>query len=269
MKRSLHTIRAIGWATYKEWAAFRSHMAVSILIGPVYFLVQYFIWNAVFSTRETLNGFTLSQMLAYFGLMSCINYLTFDFADWNLQMLIRTGKYVTFVLRPISHLSFALSQKIGHRSLGFWMEFLPVFLIYLFVFRIDLLPAKPFWAAASVLLGFLMTFLVNYCIGMTAFWLTNADGIRNMIHLIRNISAGVIVPLTFFPEVLQKVLFYLPFQFMQYVPVRVWIGEYELAGYAMPIPQIVGLQAAAVLAMWGITALLIRLGTRKFTGVGV
>jgi ABC-2 type transport system permease protein len=262
-------IRAVGWATYKEWAAFRSHMAVSILIGPIYFLVQYFIWQAIFSTRDTLNGFTLEQMLVYYGVMSCINYLTFDFADWNLQMLIRTGKYVTFVLRPVSHIFFAFSQKIGHRSLGFWMEFLPVSLIYFFVLGIDLIPAQPLWAIISVILGFVMTFLVNYCIGLTAFWLTNADGIRRMFLLVRDVTAGMLIPLTFFPEIVQKVLLFLPFQFMQYVPVRVFVGSYELAGVTLSIPQIVGLQAVAVLLMWGLSSVLITLGLRKFTGVGV
>ncbi len=269
MRKSLSVIRAVGWATYKEWAAFRSHMAVSILIGPIYFLVQYFIWQAIFSTRDTLNGFTLEQMLVYYGVMSCINYLTFDFADWNLQMLIRTGKYVTFVLRPVSHIFFAFSQKVGHRSLGFWVEFLPVSLIYFFILGIDLIPARPLWAIVSVILGFIMTFLVNYCIGLTAFWLTNADGIRRMFLLVRDVTAGVLVPLTFFPEMVQKVLIFLPFQFMQYVPVRVFVGSYELAGITLSIPQIVGLQALAVLLMCGLSGVLIHLGLRKFTGVGV
>lgn len=269
MIRALNTIRAVGLATYKEWAAYRSHMAVSIIVGPIYFLVQYFIWHAVFSTRESLNGFTLEQMLAYYGIMSVITYLTFDFADWNLQMLIRTGKYVTFVLRPLSHRFFALSQKIGHRTLGFWLEFVPVFLIFMFVFGIDLIPASLGWTILSVALGFLMTFFVNYCIGLTAFWLTNADGVRRMFLLVRDVTAGVFVPLTFFPEAMQKVLFFLPFQFMQYVPVRVFIGEYELAGVSMSIPEIVGLQAVAVLVMWGVSEVMVRLGMRKFTGVGV
>lgn len=269
VRRLLEATRAIALATYKEWAAYRSHMAVSILIGPVYFLVQYFIWQAIFSARETLNGFTLEQMLAYYGVMAVTTYLTFDFADWNLQMLIRTGKYVTFVLRPVSHRFYALAQKIGHRTLGFFLEFLPVFLIFLFVFRIDLKPASVGWAVLSVLLGFLMTFFVNYCIGLTAFWLVNAAGVRRMFLMIRDLTAGVFLPLTFFPDIVQKVLFVLPFQFMQYVPVRVWIGEYELAGIALSIPQIVGLQAVAVLLMWGLSEVLVRLGMRRFTGVGV
>lgn len=269
IRRLLEATRAIALATYKEWAAYRSHMAVSILIGPVYFLVQYFIWQAIFSNRETLNGFTLEQMLAYYGVMAVTTYLTFDFADWNLQMLVRTGKYVTFVLRPVSHRFFALAQKIGHRTLGFFLEFVPVFLIFAFVFRIKLMPASIGWAILSLVLGFLMTFFVNYCIGLTAFWLVNAAGVRRMFLMIRDLTAGMFLPLTFFPEVVQKVLFVLPFQFMQYVPVRVWIGEYELAGISLSIPQVVGLQALAVLLMWGLSEILVRLGMRRFTGVGV
>ncbi|MEF3303655.1 ABC transporter permease [Paenibacillus sp. GYB003] len=264
----LRVLKSVAFVTYKEWAAYRSHMAVSLFVGPVLFLVQLFIWQAVFSTRETVGGLTLEQMLAYYGIIAVINYAVFDFADWNLQMLIRTGKFLTFLLRPVSHRWFALSQKAGHRILGFWLELVPVALILHFGFQVDLMPAYPVWAAVSAALSFLMMFLVNYCIGLTAFWLTNAHGIRGMFHLLRDVSAGVFLPLTFLPDVLQKALFVLPFQFIVYVPARVFIGSYELGGIAMSIPQIVGLQAVAVCFMWLVSEMLWRLGIKRFTGVG-
>lgn len=183
-------------------------------------------------------------------------------------MLIRTGKFLTFLLRPISHRYFALSQKVGHRSLGIWLELTPVVLIFIFLFQIDLRPAYPIWAILSILLSFLMMFLVNYCIGMTAFWLTNTYGIRGMFSILRDISAGALIPLSFFPDVLQKIMFVLPFQFIIYVPTRVFIGSYELAGWTLGIPQIVGLQALAIGGMWLVSELLWRLGIRRFTGVG-
>lgn len=265
----LGAIRAIGLATYKEWAAFRSHMAVSMLVGPIYYLVQYFIWKSIYAGKDELHGFTLDQMLTYFGVAAVFHYLTFDFADWNLQMLVRTGKFVTFALRPMPHWFYALSQKIGHRSLGLWIEFLPIFLIFWIGFGIDLRPASPGWAAGSIALAFLMNFFVNYCVGLTAFWIVRADSVRRVILLFKDISAGLILPLAFFPEALQKVLFFLPFQFIAYLPTRVYIGEYELAGVSLTVPQAVGLQAAAVLCMFGLTVLLYRLGMRRFAGVGV
>ncbi len=261
-------LKAVAFATYKEWSVYRSHSMVSIFVGPVYFLVQYFIWKAVYNTRDSISGLSLEQMITYFAIASLISYIIMDFADWNLQMLIHTGKFLTFVMRPMSHVYFAFSQKVGHRVLGIVFEFLPLFLIFTLIIRIRLVPAQPFWAVLSIALGFVMMFLVNYCVGVTAFWLTRTSGIRRMFLILRDICSGVLVPLTLFPALLQKVFFVLPFQFITYVPIRVFIGSYELGGYSCTIPQIVGIQTVAVLLMAIFTILFYKQGLKQFTGVG-
>jgi ABC-2 type transport system permease protein len=268
IRASLQTLKAVAFVTYKEWAAYRSHMLLSLVVGPAFFLAQVFIWKAVYAGHDSINGFNLQQMLYYYGTASVIYYLIMDFADWNLQMLIRTGRFLTFALRPMSHRFFALAQKVGHRILGFIFEFVPVWLIFALVFRIPLIPAQPFWAVLSIALGFLMMFLVDYTVGTLAFWLTRTDGIRALFRFFRDVLAGVFIPLSFFPLVFQKVMFFLPFQFITYVPVRVFIGNYELAGFSLTLPQAVGAQAAAVLVMWGVSGLVFRLGIRRYPGVG-
>lgn len=267
--KALNVLKSVAYATYKEWAAYRSHMLVSLFVGPAYFTVQYFIWRAVFEHNESVNGFTLEQMLVYYGIVTLINYCIMDFADWNLQMLIQTGKFITFMLRPVSHRYFALSQKVGHRLLGCVLEFIPVFIIFYPVFGILLIPAHFAWTAVSIGLGFLMMFLVDYCIGVTGFWLVRTGGVRRMFLLLRDIFAGAFIPLTFFSAGMQKILFFMPFQYISYVPARVFIGSYELAGIRLEIPQVVALQACAVLLMLAASEVLYRLGIRKFTGVGV
>lgn len=266
--QSLKILRAVAFVTYKEWAVYRSHVLVSLFVGPAFFIAQLFIWQAVFSTRETIGGLTLEQMITYYGIATLINYIVFDFADWNLQMLIRTGKFLTFMLRPMSHRYFALCQKIGHRILGLSMELIPVYFIITLVIGVRLVPAHWLWAIASALLSFLMVFLINYCIGIVAFWFTNTSGMRMMFTLIGSICAGTFIPLTFFPDWLQKVMLFLPFQYTLYVPTRVFIGSYELGGITLTIPELVGLQALAVVLMWGISEIMWRLGVRRFTGVG-
>ncbi|MCD4670641.1 MAG: ABC-2 family transporter protein [Actinomycetia bacterium] len=269
MIRAFKVLYAVAYVTYKEWVAYRSHMLVSLFVGPAYFLIQYFIWHAFFLHNETINGFTLQQMLSYYGVMTLIKYCIMDFADWNLQMLIRTGRFITFILRPVSHQYFAFSQKVGHRILGFTLEFIPVYILFYFVFGIFLIPASFMWAIISIILGFIMMFLVNYSVGITGFWLIRTEGIRRMFILLSNIFTGVFLPLTFFPLAFQKILFFLPFQYILYVPVRVFLGSYKLAGIQVQIPHIVALQAVAVLIMWGFSRLLWRFGIRRFTGVGV
>lgn len=269
MKRHLRALRAVAFVTYKEWAAYRSHSLVSLFVGPVFFLSQVFIWRALYTGHELLGGMTLDQMLTYFAMVTLVGYLTMDFADWNLQMLIRTGKFTTFMLRPMHHRFFALSQKLGHRLLGFLYEFIPVFLIMWLLLGIKLSVAYPLWAILSIALGFLMTFYINYCIGIAGFWLTRTAGARAIFQLVSRVFSGVFLPLSFFPHVLQGVLLFLPFQFTVYLPISVCIGTYSLGGVTLPIPAAVGMQAAAVLVMILLSELLYRRGIRHFSGVGV
>ena len=276
--RKLRVLRAVAFVTYKEWSAYRTHSMVSIFVGPVYFIVQYFIWSAVYgglgnaaqagADAATLHGLALTQMLTYFGANALIGYLTMDFADWNLQMLVRTGKYLTFALRPIHHRFFAFSQKAGHRVLGFFFEFLPCLVIFTFLFRISLIPVYPVWTILSVFLSFLMTFYVNYSIGLSAFWLVRAEGVRAVFMLLQSVFSGALIPLVFFPKVIQKILFFLPFQYMLYVPSMVWTGQYRQAGVSLSIPEIVGIQALAVAAMACFSEWLYRASMKHFTGVG-
>lgn len=268
IRHRFEVAKAVALVTYKEWSAYRTHSMVSIFVGPVYFIVQYFIWTAVYGGHDSLNGMELRQMLTYFGATALIGYLTMDFADWNLQMLVHTGKFLTFALRPIHHRFFAFSQKLGHRSLGFLFEFLPCFFIFQFLFKIDMIPGYMGWTLLSILLAFLMNFYVNYSIGLSAFWLIQSSGIRRVFQALSSVFSGALIPLVFFPDILQKLLFFLPFQYITYVPAMVFTGNYSLAGIKMSIPHIVMIQACAVIIAALFSEVLYQKSMRQFTAVG-
>ncbi|WP_020618931.1 ABC transporter permease [Paenibacillus daejeonensis] len=267
-KHQWRVFKTVADVTYKEWGAYRTHSMVSIIVGPVYFVVQYFIWTAVYGDQSSLQGIELSQMIRYFGATALIGYLIMDFADWNLSMLVRTGKFLTFHLRPIHHRSFALFQKVGHRLLGFLFEFLPCLLIFIFIFGVDMRPASYLWSFLSVALAFLMNFYVNYTIGLTSFWLVQSSGIRSAFILVAGIFSGALIPLDFFPQWLQILQFFLPFQYIVYMPAMVFTGQYSLGGIQLAMEQVVGLQAVAVLITFGMNELVRRRAMKQFTAVG-
>ncbi len=266
--QKLRVCKAVAFVTYKEWSAYRTHSLVSVFVGPVYFIVQYFIWTAVYGGNGNLGGMELTETIRYFGVSALIGYLTMDFADWNLQMLVRTGKFLTFTLRPLHHRFFALSQKLGHRVLGFFFEFLPCFLIFLFVFRIDIIPSEIGWTILSVALAFLMNFYVNYCLGMTAFYFVRANGIRVVYQLIDSIFAGALIPLSFFPDVIQRIMMFLPFQYTNYIPAMVWTGNASIGSLGLTIPEAVLCQGIAVAVTAVLSEIIYRLSIKRFTAVG-
>jgi ABC-2 type transport system permease protein len=258
--RYIAVARAVAAATFKEWSVYRTHTLVSVFVGPVYFGVQYYIWMSVYGSRPALAGLEFEQTIRYFGVAALIGYLTMDFADWNLSMLVRTGKYLTFALRPVHHRFFALSQKLGHRALGFGLEFIPCILIFHFAFGVDMRPASLPWALASVALAFLINFHFNYILGMTAFWLVRADGVRHVVSLVSAVFSGALIPLAFFPEWLRQAQFFLPFQYTVYVPAMVTIGRFT--------PIIVAYQAVAALVIYALSECVYRQAMRRFCDVG-
>lgn len=268
LKHMLEECKAVAFVTYKEWSAYRTHSLVSVFVGPVYFIVQYFIWTAVYGDAGSLAGLELSETIRYFGASALIGYLTMDFADWNLQMLIRTGKFLTFTLRPMHHRFFALSQKLGHRVLGFFFEFLPCLLIFMLLFKVEIWPQQFGWTVLSVALAFLMNFYVNYCLGMTAFFLVKASGIRVVYQLFAQIFSGALIPLNFFPQILQKVMIFLPFQYTNYIPAMVWTGSEKIGVLGLSVPQAVLCQAAATVFMFLFSEMLYRCAMKQFTAVG-
>ena len=66
LKTALQSMKAVAAVTYKEWAAFRSHTMISIFVGPVFYLVQMYIWTAVYAGNdgERINGMSLRDNLA-------------------------------------------------------------------------------------------------------------------------------------------------------------------------------------------------------------
>lgn len=261
-------MKAVALVTYKEWSAYRTHSMVSILVGPVYFIIQSFIWTAAYGDRTELNGMLLTQMIAYFGASTLIGYLTMDFADWNLQMLVRTGRFLTFALRPMDHRFFAFSQKIGHRFLGLIFEFVPCYIIFTFLFDVNMIPKQMGWTLISIAFAFMMTFFVHYILGMTAFWFVQSSGIRRVFDLLSGVFSGLFIPLVFFPQVVQKALFFLPFPYMSYVPAMVFTGKFQLAGIQMSIPTIVGIQGLAVCITFLLSEWIYRASIKHFNGVG-
>lgn len=113
-----------------------------------------------------------------------------------------------------------------------------------------------------------MNLYMNYTIGLTAFWLVQATGVRRVYLLLQGIFSGGLIPLVFFPKALQKLLLFLPFQYVSYVPAMVYIGRYTLADVSVPIPHIVGLQAVAVIVTALFSELVYRLSMKRFSGVG-
>jgi ABC-2 type transport system permease protein len=171
-------------------------------------------------------------------------------------------------LLPIPHPLFAFSQKLGHRSLAFLLEALPVWALISWWLGRPLWPRNPAWFLLSVTQGFVLLFLINYATGLIGFWMTRTEGMRRCLELLRGILGGSYLPLAFFPIAWQPALFLLPYAWAVYVPLRIGLGTVDIAGHAVAPSMAVAGQTAMTAATWLAVLGLRRLAQRRYMAAG-
>ena len=77
----------------------------------------------------------------------------------------------------------------------------------------------------SIVLGFLVLISFSMLIYISAFYTLSPMGIRMLATSVIEFFAGAVIPLPFFPEALQPVMYALPFASMQNTPFMIYVGH--------------------------------------------
>jgi ABC-2 type transport system permease protein len=70
----------------------------------------------------------------------------------------------------------------------------------------------------SLLFAFLISFSFDYFIGLLGFYSESIWGVSITKEIIVTLFSGALIPLQFFPEAIQRVLYWLPFQAIYHTP---------------------------------------------------
>ena len=231
----------------------------------------YFLWAAMFaeSGSRTIGGFTLRGMVLYYVAVTLLARLVRG-PDLVVDVAndIYEGGLNRYLVFPTGYVSFKYAQHLG-------VAF--PFLIQLAIFgtatvafvgdldAIGITAGSATMAVASIAVANLLFFLLAYPVQAVAFW---ADNVWSLVVLLRFATAlfgGAMLPLTLFPEAMQRVLFYSPFPCLFHLPVSALLGRVSPAEWAEGIA--VGVFWCAVFAAVG--RLVWRRGELSYSGVGM
>ncbi|WP_044641714.1 ABC transporter permease [Risungbinella massiliensis] len=200
--------------------AYRVNYYSGILIYSLNIGAYYFLWMAVFSGRESLQGFVPLQMATYIAVSWMARAFYFNNLDREIAAEIRDGTVAVQLLRPYNYLLTKVFLGFGEGLFRLLLFSIPGMILVSLVFPISL-PTEPItWAkfALSLLLGFLVNVEINLITGLLAFFVLNNAGILRAKRFVVEILSGLIIPISFFPVWGQVVSQYLPFQAISYLP---------------------------------------------------
>jgi ABC-2 type transport system permease protein len=204
-----------------------------VLGNVVYMTVAYFLWRSIYGGSTSIHGLTFDQALLYVALGSTVFILLKTYADWGMAQEIRDGSVAVFLTKPIDYQFYTFFTNLGFPLTSLITVVAPTIILLVFVFRIHFgFGAGFFFFPFSLLLAFIISFHLDYLVGLSGFYTESIWGISTTKEIIVSVLSGMLLPLQFFPAAIQQILAWLPFQAMYFTPLMMVTKPDQGAGAA-------------------------------------
>ena len=209
----------IARAAYMVGLVYRFGFLFSIVGNFVYLGVAYYLWRSIYRHSDTIRGLTFNETFLYIGLGSAVFILLKTYTDWYIHYEIREGLISMYLIKPMDYQLYALFANLGSLLMNLTAITIPTALIMLFVFKVKFtIGPGLFLFPVSLFLAFLVSFSIDYFIGLFGFYSESVWGLSTTKEIIVTVFSGALIPLQFFPEAILNVLYWLPFQAIYHMP---------------------------------------------------
>lgn len=202
---------------------YRGTIWLWLLVDVFQFAMMIFLWKSVYQYNDTISGFSFNQMLVYF----LATNLFFIFTDmetvWSMSEEIKEGRISLYMVKPISYKMRLVFEVFG-RMIGILILLIPVVfatgvvitLIFDIVWTITLIDVM--LSILFIPLIILLMFEFSFFFGTLVIYTNNEFGLVIFMSVFIRIVSGQLIPIALYPEAIQNMIRYMPFQFISYPP---------------------------------------------------
>ncbi len=259
--RALPTLFKVG---FLEAVAYRAELLVWVLSTTMP-LIMLALWSAV-AQGGPVGRFGEREFVAYFLCTFIVRQLTGAWVSWEMNYEVRQGTLAMKLLRPIHPLWTYATENLAALPMRMVVA-LPAAVIALLVVGAGQLNRDPalwlIWCAA-MLGAWLITFLVNLCIGCLAFYLESSLKLMDVYLATFFVFSGYLIPIELFPHWMRGALDWMPFRYQIGFPVELMTAALGRSTALLML-----------LRQWGFVCLLLLLsstlwrgGLRRFAAYG-
>lgn len=224
MKKYWQVIQSTLW----EIGTYRFNFVMWRFRTVLQFLTVYFLWLAVVPVQGQIFGYSQQLMLTYILGTAVVGSIVLSTRTHEIGPNIDSGDLSLFLLRPINYFKYWFARDMADKAvnIGFVIvEFLLLFLLLKppFFFQTEFLSL--FLTVLAIGFAIFLNFYVGCLLGLIGFWSPEVWAPRFMYYVLVPFLGGAAFPLDIFPQGFQNFLNTLPFSYMIYFPVKIYLGS--------------------------------------------
>ena len=234
MKKRLKIYMPFALNELKRNLAYKGAFYLFIFISMLGSFIQYFLWMAIYGSSDnaTLGGLSRDEMIIYIFMVYVTSSLVMiTISDWVSDDVVK-GTVAMNLIKPIDYRMSLIARAFGQVIYRFLSPGVFIW-IGLEIYKVTVLnlPVTSIYNIILFLISCIMSFFIcvlfDFCFGMVAFFTTYIFGMLMAKEALLSFLTGQLIPLSFFPLVVQRIFDFLPFSSMVYTPVMIYLGKYS------------------------------------------
>jgi len=226
----MKVLRAVFRIKKNEFAAYRSNIYLNFVFGCVPLIFSILFWKAVYgANKEIIGGYSYKQMITYYVNVFLMS-LIINSRDNTVKMaeMIQNGNMHNFLLKPIGFISLNFKLYIAEKIIYLLNIFIPFILFcllirkYIFI-NVYVMPV----VMLSACMAFILKYLIGCIFGLMTVWIEEISGLLDLWNNIENFFSGGLLPLSILPALIYKLISILPFKFLLFVPIDIYMGKHQ------------------------------------------
>lgn len=217
--------------SWEENFVYRTNFVLWRLRTVLQLLVLYFLWSVVFSGTDELFGYTKATILTYVLGTSLIRSMVLSSRSVDVAGEISQGILTNFLLRPISYITYWFTRDIADKALNLIFSVVEIGLIVWFLKPPLIIQKDPTLILSFLvvaILALVLYFLVSFLLSLTGFWFREVWAPRFLAMTVIEFLSGGVFPLDILPPSVFSLVRILPFSYLIFFPLKVYLGQVGL-----------------------------------------
>jgi ABC-2 type transport system permease protein len=209
--------------------AFRLRYFTGIITYALNVTIYYFIWSAVFRSGQSIAGYNLAQMITYISVGWIIRSFYTNTIDQEMAYEMIEGSIAMNLIKPVSVQWMWLSRAMGESAFRLALLTVPTAVLVSFIFHVQAPASRIGFLLflVAVLGSFFLMGAINFMIGTCAVPLKSILALIRAKYWLIELLSGLLIPMSYFPDKVGKVLAWLPFEHIAYTPLQIYLGKLD------------------------------------------
>lgn len=171
-------------------------------------------------------------MLTYVLLISFLNGIVLSSQTFRVAEEINRGVLSNILIKPLSYFGYILSRDVSDKIINVLFSVIEIIFFIVILRPPVFIQTSFFWLSFFIITSVFAAFLffeIGLILSIVGFWSRETWAPRFIFSILVAFLAGTFFPLDILPLPIYNLMLFLPFSYLVFFPLKIYLGHMELA----------------------------------------